>query len=382
MTRLRSTLMAPRTVCLGLALGILSLGLTTEIGCSSGGGGSSGSSTGTGQPISGISFDWSTYRRLAGGSDNWPLTWCGDDHQYTSWGDGGGFGSTGGDGRVSFGFGRIEGDYPNFTGVNVWGGKDPLNTAQFEGKSTSILCIDGNLYAWRSSRGGAAALAWKQIIRSTDKAATWNEDIFPNSRLPGSVGAPGLPYFINYGQNYSANTDRYVYIYTIRIENVTNWDVQKPGVVWLARALASVEAFANTENWEWLAGLSGGNPQWGSQANRVPVLEDPDGMMRNSALYIPGLDRYVMVTNHTARNLGNIAIWEASEPWGPWNQVTKEFGWPGNDPNAPSESQLPRTFAFGNFSPKWLSNDGRDCVFVWFRPDAWNSVGCHFEVNP
>jgi hypothetical protein len=89
-----------------------------------------------------------------------------------------------------------------------------------------------------------------------------------------------------------------------------------------------------------------------------------------------------MVTNHTARNLGNIAIWEASEPWGPWNQVTKEFGWPGNDPNAPSESQLPRTFAFGNFSPKWLSNDGRDCVFVWFRPDAWNSVGCHFEVNP
>src|ERR671914_1421289 len=39
--------------------------------------------------ITGIAFDWSTHTRLAPGSDNWPITWADDDHQYTAWGDGG-----------------------------------------------------------------------------------------------------------------------------------------------------------------------------------------------------------------------------------------------------------------------------------------------------
>jgi hypothetical protein len=49
----------------------------------------------------------------------------------------------------------------------------------------------------------------------------------------------------------------------------------------------------------------------------------------------------------------------------------KEFGWPQG-------GEVSQSFAFGNFSPKWLSADGRQCVFVWFRPDAWNSVECEF----
>jgi hypothetical protein len=111
------------------------------------------------------------------------------------------------------------------------------------------------------------------------------------------------------------------------------------------------------------------------------VLEDADGVMRSSALYNAGLDRYLMVTNHTARNEGNLAIWEAPAPWGPWSVVLKESSWPEEDPDAPASGDLARSFAFGSFSPKWMSADGTGCVFVWFRPDRWNSVACEFTVQ-
>jgi len=335
------------------------------------------------QTITGIRFDWSTYQRLARGSDNWPITWCEDDNQYTSWGDGGGFGGTNDDGRVSLGFARIEGDYPNFTGHNVWGGRNPENPSDFAGKVTSMLCLNGVLYGWRSTSSGAAGLRWKQIVRSRDKGATWEENVFRASRVVGDEpGRPGLPYFINYGKNYSANRDGYVYIYTIQIENPNRWEVQKPGIVWLARAPVAFEAFADTAAWEWVVTLDDDyNPTWGYFADRVPVLEDPDGMMRSSAIYNPGLNRFLMITNHTARNEGNLAVWEAPQPWGPWSLVMKEFGWPDNDPNAPPEDVVKRNFAYGNFSPKWLSTDGKRCVMVWFRPDSWNSVACEILVN-
>jgi len=40
--------------------------------------------------ITDMNFDFSTHTREAEGSDNWPITWADDDHQYTSWGDGNG----------------------------------------------------------------------------------------------------------------------------------------------------------------------------------------------------------------------------------------------------------------------------------------------------
>src|SRR5262245_46257696 len=69
-----------------------------------------------------IRFDWSSYRQDAHGSDIWPLTWCEDDHQYTAWGDGGGFGGTNTEGRTSLGFARVSGPYHAFVGTNLWGG--------------------------------------------------------------------------------------------------------------------------------------------------------------------------------------------------------------------------------------------------------------------
>ena len=75
--------------------------------------------------IADIVWDWSSHRRRAAGSDNWPITWADDDHQYTTWGDGGGFEGTNVTGRVTFGVARIEGGHEDYTGINIMGGVNP-----------------------------------------------------------------------------------------------------------------------------------------------------------------------------------------------------------------------------------------------------------------
>jgi hypothetical protein len=318
-----------------------------------------------------IRFDWSSYQQHARGSDIWPLAWCEDDHQYTSWGDGGGFGGTNTDGRVSLGFARVSGPYASFIGKNLWGGKNPVTKATFRGKTTSLFCLGGDLYAWLSPGTLETVMDWKQLIVSEDKGLSWQQDAFPASRVDGCEGCPGTPYTIDYGKNYAANTDGYVYTYWIEIQDMDLWDVQVPGVLWLSRAPVANRAFTHRGSWQWVTGFgSNQTPIWGSEARRIPVLEDPDGLMRGSAIYVPGLALYLMVTNHTERNAGHLAIWEARAPWGPWTLILKQERWPRSDPDAPVDPK----FSFGSFSPKWFSADGRSGVFVWFGPDRWNSV--------
>jgi len=98
--------------------------------------------------ISDMTLNWSTHERQAPGSDNWPITWADDDHQYTAWGDGGGFGGTNSEGRVSLGVARVEGSATSYNGTNVWGGKSPENPSQFKGKSYGIISVGGVLYMW------------------------------------------------------------------------------------------------------------------------------------------------------------------------------------------------------------------------------------------
>ena len=73
--------------------------------------------------IASIEWDLKNLIRLAPGSDLSPVTWGTDGHLYASWGDGGGFGGTNRDGRVSLGFGRMEGSPQILCEVNIWGGE-------------------------------------------------------------------------------------------------------------------------------------------------------------------------------------------------------------------------------------------------------------------
>jgi len=324
--------------------------------------------------ISSLTFDFSTHVRKAAGSDNWPLTWAADDHQYTSWGDGGGFSGDSSTCRVSLGFGRLEGLARGFVGHDIWGDTACADyPAQFGGKTRTVLAVDGALYFWGSPGSNVNGLDYQRLYKSTNSAASFTsagvEWTYADHRL-------GLFAFLQFGKDCQGARDSYVYVYATNVK-AYSWDIQKPGEIFLLRAPRA--QIQSQSQYQFFKGRdAGGNPLWGSFAERKPVFVDPNGVMRNSAIYNPGLQRYFLVTNHTQINSGNVAIFDAPEPWGPWTTVMYETGWPRG-------GEVERNTFFANFSPKWWSNGGKNFVFVFtgkVTNDSFNSVEGAFQMAP
>jgi hypothetical protein len=320
----------------------------------------------TSSTITGVSFTWSTHDRRAPGSDNWPVTWADDGHQYASWGDGGGFGGTNSDGRVSLGFARVEGSATSYTGYNVWGGKNPENPAQFDGKCYGIISIGGVLYMWRGPGSDTTSYNEARLYRSTDRAAHWTGAGWAYVKSDGIV----MPTILNYGRDYAGARDTYVYHYFIKLQgSPTSLNVHKPGVVYLVRV--PKDQLFTKASYEWFAGMSGGQPTWSTTfASKQPVFQDPNGVGWNlSVSYNAGLRRYLLCTEHTATSAGNFGMFDAPEPWGPWTTVLYAGAW--------GSGHIETSTFFWNFSNKWLSADGKSftLVFTGIRSnDSWNTV--------
>lgn len=188
--------------------------------------------------IAGLSLDWSTHRRHALCSDNWQLTWADDDHQYGAWGDGGGFGGSNDEGRVGLGFARIEGDWQNYRGFNVWGGKGAEHPAQFAGKSYGTVCVEGVLYAWivpdqPDPDAPRDHYRYVDLAQSTDHGAHWTKADWRWQREDNLV----MPTFLVCGKNNAGARDSFIYSYFIRPQqaNLTQaafgLTVHRPGAV-------------------------------------------------------------------------------------------------------------------------------------------------------
>jgi len=327
--------------------------------------------------IDGIELDWDTWVQRAEGSDNWPLTWAGDDHQYTTWGDGGGFGGTNEEGRTSLGVARIEGGPDSYTGRNVWGGLGGA-PPEFGGKSYGILSLHGVLYMWRcGNESDESAYDFQVLHRSSDGGTSWEEtgvEFRPTSFAAGSGFF--CPAFLQYGRDFEGARDGYVYAYAPEIKT-PEWDVHTPGEITLLRA--PTEGIEDRGRYEFFAGFDdGGQPRWTPDPDgRAPVFEDPEnGVMRTSVTYNEGLGRYLLATEHTSSHAGNLGLFEAPEPWGPWSTIVfqRRFGRPVLDPTA----------FFWAFSNKWASEDGTGFVMVFSGTgsnDAWNSVEGRFVLS-
>jgi len=333
--------------------------------------------------ITGISWDMSTLRNLAPYSDNWCITWADNNHQYASWGDGGGFGGNQTDGRVSMGVGRIEGTKDNYTCYNVWGGKNAENPAIFKGKCYGLLAVGSTLYMWRTGDGSdARCFGLQELRQSTDYGATWN---YANVRFVDAdfSGTKGFfaPTFLQFGKAYAGARDEYVYIYAPENKD-GQWEVQKPGHISLMRVSSS--QITETSVYRFFTGLDGsGNPTWSSDVNaRKPIFEDSvNGAMRTSVIYNAGLKRYILVTQQKSRfkaNDGHIGIYDAPEPWGPWTTVLFENAWDAGIQMADSQSKT----VFWNFSSKWMSSDGRKFVMIYTGKgsDEWGTVEGTFST--
>jgi hypothetical protein len=107
------------------------------------------------------------------------------------------------------------------------------------------------------------------------------------------------------------------------------------------------------------------------------VIEDRNGLRLVSAIYNPGLDRYLVSYGHTERRLGNMALLDGPTPWGPWTTVTYEHGW--------GKGLFTGTCCLlWQFAPKWWSDGGRGFTMVFSggdQADSWNTIEGHFTVE-
>lgn len=323
--------------------------------------------------VASLTFDFSTHDRRAPGSDNWPITWADDGHQYTSWGDGGGFGGNNELGRVSLGVARVEGPRGDHVGINVWGGMGAEVEASFEGKSYGILSLDRDLYMWVSPGSGSRNFESAALHRSTDRGRSWTPADWDFDLGDGLA----LPTFLQFGRDYAGARDAFVYVYAIHPKDPSGLVIQRPGEIALLRVPR--DRLMDREAYEFFAGLDGSAPRWTADlAGRAPVFEDVNGVGWNaSASHNAPLGRYFLITEHDESQRGNIGVFDAPEPWGPWTTVLYDgtFGLPGLDDT--------RTF-FWNFSNKWLSPNGRQVVVVFTGDeanDSWNTVHGELELR-
>ena len=98
--------------------------------------------------------------------------------------------------KLGLGFARVEGDPPDFKGVNVRSpsGEQSGNGAKAK-KASGILCVEGVLYLWTRNAGNAQ-LAW-----SKDHGKTWQ---WADWKFTTSFGCPT---FLNFGKNYAGARD-------------------------------------------------------------------------------------------------------------------------------------------------------------------------------
>lgn len=331
--------------------------------------------------IAGMHLDWSTHQRHAPGSDNWPMTWADDGHQYTAWGDGGGFGGTNSKGRVSLGVARVAGEPQNFRGTNLWGGIDADVPAQFAGKSYGIIGVNGVLYLWWVP-DPLPHLQETRIAWSEDHGRTWTRCDWAFT----FQDALTIPTFLNYGRDYAGARDRYVYSYYIQPRYgpgrsqsqqayQSGFDVHRPGTLYLSRVFR--DRIRDRDHYEFFAGFDPqGQPRWTADVKgKRPVFEDAAGVGWNvSVCFNAGLGRYLLCTEHSRTHLGRLGVFDAPQPWGPWTTVAYHDTW--------GEGHVPVNTFYWSFPTKWLSGDGRDFTLLFTgrtENDSFNSVRGRFE---
>jgi len=326
--------------------------------------------------ITGVSWDFSQMQsqRRAHGSDLWPCTWAADGALYCAFGDGGGFdGDSDSVGRVSLGFARIvgrpvEGDAGAFAGRNIWGDAPDYaeHPARFGGKVSSMISIDGTLYAYgalwtagttsdpvhKGSEGPVRRLIWSQDRAATWQIASWDD------RLDCS--------FLNFGKDTAA-ADAHVYMYYKRPGDETH--------AYLARVPKTrlTEDPAASHAYEYFVSSRQGGRQvrWSSvEAEAMPVFADPAGVAVQVVFDAP-LRRYLLTSGHNWQSAaaGELGLFEGAHPWGPWRTVDYYHDWGALGPEARGD------FLGVVFPVSWMSADG--CT-LW---GIFSSLGQYDSFN-
>jgi CubicO group peptidase (beta-lactamase class C family) len=272
--------------------------------------------------------------RQAIGSDNWPITWAGDNSQYAAYGDGKGFEPYTNQ-KLSLGFARIQGSSTHFRGVNIRSASGERTGDGPKGlKASGMLMVDGVLYLWVRNAHNAQ-LAW-----SPDRGKTWQWGF----RFESGFGAPS---FLNFGKNYRGARDEYVYTYSQDGPSAYESDDS----LLLARVRKS--RLRDRSAWEFLERLDpNGNPVWSADIRqRGEVFRYPRHCRRVDAVYDPALKRYLLAVAYNQES--GWGIYDAPEPWGPWTTAFHTGHW-----------DLDHTHGY-RLPAKWIERNGRAMALIF-----------------
>jgi hypothetical protein len=321
--------------------------------------------------ITGIAWHWETYQTAAIGSDLWPVTWGPDDNLYVAWGDGGGFGGSDSDGRVSMGFARIEGGPEHFQGFNVNGGKNPEHPASFpkKGKTSGVIFDEGILYACVNLQDGEWPLVNHIIEWSTNKGATWLKCDWLFPKGAGNF-QPGK--FLNFGRDDSAVPSYLTgYIYLCGGKQLP----QRGGSSGIFLARAPRERVREREAFQFFSGVDErGRPTWKSDFTLArPIFADANGEALGEIVYDPGLGRFLLTSFHTGP--GQLGVFEARQPWGPWSTIAYYENW--------GEMGTEGEGLSCEFPQNWMSADGLTiwAIFSVYGDGAKQGIKAHDRFN-
>jgi hypothetical protein len=320
--------------------------------------------------ITGMTWKWDTYKTAALGSDLWPATWGPDDNLYVSWGDGGGFGGSDSDGRVSMGFARIEGGPENFRGININGGKNPENKPDFpkKGKTGGLFFSKGILYSSVNLQDGKWPFVNHVIAWSADKGATWSRCNWFFEKGEGNFQAAR---FINFGKDGSG-APRSLRGYAYLLGGKQHMGGTNTSI-FLARV--SLDKIREREAYEFYCGPGKRNkPLWKRETeSMVPIFADANGADLGGIVYDPALGKFLLTSFHTGP--GQLGVFEAPQPWGPWSTIAYYSDWGGMAADGEGLTC--------DFPQKWMRSDGLSAwaIFSVYGGSAKRGINAHDRFN-
>ena len=284
----------------------------------------------------------STIIRLAKGSDNWPMTWADDDALYTAYGDGNGF-EPFIKLKLSLGIAKVLGAPPDARGVNIRSGTaEALGDGKHGRKASGMLCVEGVLYMF------ARNVTNSQLSWSGDHGRSWT---WAKWKFTDSFGCPT---FLNFGRNYSGARDDFVYVYSQDHDSA----YERADRFVLARVPKG--RIRERDAWEFFVDPA----RWSHDIReRGAVFTRSGACYRSAVSYNAALKRYLWCQigeGVDTRFSGGFAIYDASEPWGPWTIAFETERWdtgPGETASIPT---------------KWIFDEGRTVHLVFSGEDCFS----------
>ena len=313
--------------------------------------------------------------------------WADDDNLYHFTCDGSGFGRQ--DRNLCFNeltgtnLAQLKGTLVN--AMDEYGKADETGPDGATWKITGQECIDGvfygfvvrNIYGNKSKDPLLRQTSFNaSLIKSTDHGRTWTRTARENYAAPMWPGTRfGGPGFFHYGKNGGQvsrdQADQYVYA----LSNNGFWNGGDDFI--LGRVRRADIAKLQATNWTYYTSGNGlEDAAWTAVlAKATPILSRPAKLGWTSPVFIPALNRYLLVSWYVSPTLKSwfnpdlvtYDFFEAAHPWGPWNFVSSF------DDRFLGE---PRRHMYGpNLCAKYQETVGEDV-----KVDLYTS-GCPFEAD-